>query len=68
MRRASLFLYAGAGIRRRDNSLCARRTMRRHARLSEEVGMGLETLNMIAITVIAVVALFLFSKLGKGGR
>ena len=42
--------------------------MRRHARLSEEVGMGLETLNMIAITVIAVVALFLFSNLGKGGR
>lgn len=30
-------------------------------------GMGLDVLNALAITVIAVVALFMFSKLGKGG-
>ena len=29
--------------------------------------MGLDVLNMLAITVIAVLALFLFSRLGRGG-
>ncbi len=29
--------------------------------------MGLDVLNMLAITVIAALALFLFSRLGKGG-
>ena len=29
--------------------------------------MGLDVLNMRAITVIAALALFLFSRLGKGG-
>ena len=30
--------------------------------------MNLDVLNTLAITVVAVLALFLFSRLGKGGR
>ena len=61
MRGASLFLYAVFFKVRQ-----ARRSAEKNT-LPGGTVMGLDVLDMLAITVIAALALFLFSRLGKGG-
>lgn len=61
MRGASLFLYAVFYKVRQTDALSEK------TRSPGGTIMGLDVLNTLAITVIAALALFLFSRLGKGG-